>query len=349
MSSPESARTFIPIYQQLVDEYKQAIITHLLQPGEQIDSINQIQERHSVSRETAKLVLKILAKEGFIIQHPGKGSFVSDLSPRKKIWAVVLPFYSVQYEDLLNRLAQQASKAGRTLHHFIDYNNVNEEIQMVGRLTKERYETVIVIPTLDESKTADFYSRLSTQGTIVVLLDHTMTGSYFAYAVQSYDLGVQRAMQYLLNNSRASIAFVRNETWVGRNMIQELMEETFKEIISAQRPTAAPYVIERASAVSAEQITGNHVDGIFCCDDTDAIRVIGRLTEQGIEIPKRVRLVSYGNTDLAHYFTPSVTSIDPHNEELSATITDIILRKLAGESIANAQYVVQPDLIIRST
>jgi DNA-binding LacI/PurR family transcriptional regulator len=349
MTSVSADRKFVPIYQQLVDEYKQSILTHLLKPGDRVDSINVIQERHSVSRETAKLVLKILAREGFIIQYPGKGSFVADLRPRQKTWAVVLPNYSIQYEDLLGRLARHAALAGRSLHHFVDYYQFDEEILLVGRLIQERYESIMVIPTLDESKTADFYGRLSTQGTVVVLLDHTMTGSYFAYAVQSYDLGVQRAMHHLLDNSRGTIAFVRNEVWAGKNMIQELMEETYKQILLAERPSATPFVIERASMIAANQLSAGNVDGIFCCDDTDAVRVIGRLAEQGIAIPGQARLVSYGNTDLARYFTPRVTSIDPHNEELSATITDIILRKLGGESIENAQYVVQPELIVRET
>jgi DNA-binding LacI/PurR family transcriptional regulator len=349
MPAAKIAKTFIPIYQQLLDEYKNAILTHNLKPGERIDSINEIQKRHGVARETAKLVLKILAREGFIIQKPGKGSFVADLSPRKKEWAVVLPFYSIQYEDLLQCLVRHAWKSGRILHHFVDYNSFREEILLVGKLIQDRYEGIIVIPTLDESRTADFYSRLSTQGAVVVLLDHSMSGSSFAYAVQSYDLGVQRAMKYLLDHSQGAIAFVRNEIWAEKNLVQELMEETYKQIMDDERPSVKPLIIDRAPSLDPAMIHDNAIQGIFCCDDTDAIRVIGRLREQGVLIPDQLRLVSYGNTDMARFFTPSITSIDPHNDEMAGTITDIIIKKLNGESIENSQHVVSPELIVRET
>ena len=50
--------TFVPIYQQLIDQYKHTILTQQTLPGARIDSINEIQKRYKVSRETAKNVLK---------------------------------------------------------------------------------------------------------------------------------------------------------------------------------------------------------------------------------------------------------------------------------------------------
>ena len=79
-----------------------------------------------------------------------------------------------------------------------------------------------------ESQTASFYKRLQTGGTIVTLLGHTMVGSSFPYVIQSYDLGVRRGIQYLLKRCNGSIAFVKNNIWLGRNMVQEVMEETYK-------------------------------------------------------------------------------------------------------------------------
>ena len=205
--------TFIPIYQKLFDFYKKAILTQQSLPGSKIDSINDIREKFSVSRETAKLVLKKLANEGLIIQKAGKGSFVADLGPKKPVWGVVVPFFSAQTEKLLYHLDFEATKAGRRLEHYVDYNNWKEEIRLVGTMINQRYEAVIVVPTLDESKTADFYRRLVSSGTVVTLLDHTMAGSYFTYVIQSYDLGVKRAAHYLLENCDGTLAFVKNDIW----------------------------------------------------------------------------------------------------------------------------------------
>ena len=345
----QDTHPFIPIYQRLANEFTTAIREFKLAPGSRIDSISELQARFSVSRETAKLVLKTLANQGLIVQQPGKGSFVSDLSPHKKIWGVVLPFYSMQYEDLIEKIRSHATAQGREFFHFVDYNSWEEEVRRVGWMIAQRYEVVMVVPTLDESKTAEFYNRLSPQGTFVALLDHTMTGSYFGYVVQSYDLGVTRGMEYLYSKGCKKIAFLRNETWAGRNLIQELMEQTYTTVVAKHSLNSAQCIIDRAADLTSSFVNEQAIDGLFVCDDADAVRAIGSLMQQGVDIPQQVKVVSYGNTALARYFTPSITSIDPHNEEMASIIVSIISSHLAGNNTSLSQYIVQPDLIVRNT
>jgi DNA-binding LacI/PurR family transcriptional regulator len=270
-------RTHEPIYRRIFNSYKESIISHLLVPGSRIDSIAELQKRHHVSRETAKLVLNKLAREGLIVQHPGKGSFVSDLTPRKKIWAAILPFYSAQYESFLQCLKSSALAMGRELHHFLDYNNYEEEINLVGATIAKGYEAVIVIPTLDESKTASFYGRLSPRETFVALADHTSSGSYFPYVIQSYDLGIQRAMEYLIVQGATRIAFVKNDLWSEQNLVQQLMEETFKEIHSKRNLAQEAIILPGFRDATASLCRERGINGILCCDDADAIRIIGNL------------------------------------------------------------------------
>jgi DNA-binding LacI/PurR family transcriptional regulator len=341
--------SFVPIYRQLFDFYKVEIITQRNAPGSRIDSIAEIQSRHRVARETAKQVLKLLAGEGLIIQKPGKGSFAADLRPLKKAWAVALPFYSIHYEYLLGLLSEHAHALGRKFRHFLYYNNWQEEIRQVGGLVNERYEAIIVIPTLDESKTASFYARLQARGSTVALLDHTMAGSFFPYAIQSYDLGVQRGLRYLFGFNEGAVAFIRNEIWAGRNMVQDMMEETYRKMIAERHGAGGPLVIERAGDIDAAFFKNNAIGGIFCCDDADAVRIIGRSWDQGIIAGKDYRLVSYGNTELARYFTPGISSIDPHSEEMASYIADIVNNAIKGEDTGLSQFVVQPDLVIRET
>jgi len=341
---------FVPIYQKLFELYKDKIVNQEFLPGSRIDSINELQSLHGVSRETAKIVLKKLSDEGLILQKPGMGSFVVDLGPRKKIWGVIVPFFSAQIEELINCLQQVASARARVLEHFMDYNDWQQEIRLVGTMIKERYEAVIVVPTYyDENKTASFYKRLQAGGTVVTLIDHTMVGSFFSYVIQSYDLGVKRAVDYLLEKCNGALAFVKNHIWLKRNTVQEAMKETFWNMVARHDSTRKTIIIEDVHAISAELIQAMNLQGFFCCDDMDAVRIIGRLKSWGILIPQQATLVSYGNTDLARYFTPAITSIDPHYSEMAETIAKIIGKHLQGEDASLCQYVLQPDLIIRDT
>jgi len=347
--SQQTLEPFAPIYEQLVARYREDIVQHRLQAGDRVDSIAEMQRRHGVARDTAKRVLNILETAGYIVQRPGKGSFVADLRPTQSVWGVVVPFFSVQYEDLLSRLTRLATPLGREVRRFYDYNNWEEEVRLVARMQQERYEAIIVIPTLDESRTWDFYSRLSPKDSPVVLLDHTMTYRDFTLVVQSYDLGVVRAMGYLLEKHPGGIAFVMNEGWSGRNMVLELMSETYKMVLRRRRPEGEPTILERASAIDVETLRLRGVTGIFCCDDVSAIQALGRLRQQGVPVPAEMSLVSYGNTDLARYFTPSITSVDPHNEEMVSRLIEVLYVERGNGLAVNKQHIVQPELVVRET
>lgn len=342
-------KPFVPVYEQLVARYKDDILSHRLVPGNVVDSITQIQRRHGVSRETAKRVLGILKQEGYVIQRAGKGSFVADLRPKQKVWGVVVPFFSVQYEDLLARVTRLAAPLDREVRRFYDYNSWEEEIRLVGMMQAERYEAIIVIPTLDESRTWSFYAKLSALDSPVVLFDHTMTYRDFTFVVQSYDLGVVRAMNYLLEQKGGGVAFIKNEGWTGRNMVIELMTETYRMVLRRRLPGFEPVILDRAAQVSADALRAGGVTGVFCCDDVSAIQAIGRLREQGVQIPADMNLASYGNTDLARFFTPALTSVDPHNEDMVSRLVEVLNTEQGGSPAVHAQHVVQPELVVRET
>ncbi|MBN1781978.1 GntR family transcriptional regulator [bacterium] len=349
MDARKNKDSFVPIYQKLYNYYREAIITQKYRPGDRISSINEMIDDYGIARETAKSVLKMLSEDGLIIQKPGKGSFVTDLGPLKKKWGVVVPFFSTHVEELIFYLNQEAIKLGRELEHFVDYNNWEEEIQLVGRLINQRYEAVIVIPTFDETETASFYTRLKSGGTVVSLIDHTMAGSYFTYVIQSYDLGVKRAVSHLLQRPSGTLAFVKNNIWLKRNMVQELMQDSFQNFISENRSGHDSIIISNVHDISKAFIIDNKIRGFFCCDDNDAIRVIGRLKEWRIRIPGDISIVSYGNTEMAKYYSPAITSIDPHSREMAATTASIVQQKLNGEDVSYSQFVLQPQLIVRET
>ncbi|MBI4557154.1 MAG: substrate-binding domain-containing protein [Candidatus Hydrogenedentes bacterium] len=338
-----------PLYQQLAETYRRDILSYALPPGSRIDSIAEMQAKHRIGRDTAKRVLNLLAEEGYIVQRRGKGSFVASLGPKQKTWGLVFPFHSVQFEDLIRRVGNHADRLGRQLKYLCDYHNYQEEIRLVSTMIRDRYEAVIVIPTLDESKTWSFYSRLSALDSAVVLLDHTMTQNDFTFVIQSYDLGVVRAINYLLDSKPGGVAFVENEVWGGRNMVLEVMRESYLNLMQTKRLGFEPLILERAGQVRLDKFRSRGITGVFCCDEVSGIQTIGRLKEQGADIPRDLNIVTYGNTELARFFTPPITSVDPHNEEMASTLAGFIHASNGEAEETTRQYVVHPELIIRGT
>ncbi|MBV1821314.1 GntR family transcriptional regulator [Clostridium cochlearium] len=66
-----------PIYQQIVNQIKNLILSEKLKEGENLPSIRNLAKELSISVITTKRAYDELEKEGFIETTPGKGSFVA--------------------------------------------------------------------------------------------------------------------------------------------------------------------------------------------------------------------------------------------------------------------------------
>ena len=337
--------SFIPIYRKLTDYYRSRILSQELHPGQKIDSINRIMERHRVSRETAKQVQELLRRENLIVSIPGKGSFITPQAPIKKTWGFIVPTFNSNIENLIVQLRTEALSRGRELIHYLTYNEPSEEEKLVGAMVREGFEAVIIVPISNESLTANFYRHLITGRTRVILVDHTMAGSWFRYVVQSYDLGIARAVEYLVSKNEGNLLLVQNDVWKGRDLLNELIEQTFIEIVRQKSPDRKVFVVSKARGLSPELIRQDSIGGILSCSDVDSIKVLGRLKNWGLKIPSEVSLVSYGNTELTEFFEPSITVVDSCYGEMARQTAQLI----GNAGNGHEQFIIQPKLIIRNT
>lgn len=340
-------QSFIPIYLHLKEYYKKRILNQEFTSGQRIDSINKMMLRHSVSRETAKLVLKQLIEEGLIISRQGKGSFVVPQAKINNQWGMIIPFYSSNIEQLIHALEFEAQKQGKQLTYFIHYNNPEEEMKLVSKMIFDGYEAVIVVPNYDESHTAEFYRKLIHGHTSVILVDNTMSGSYFKYVVQSYDLGVKRAVEYLVANTKGNLVMVKSDTWKGRNLLGELIEQTLLNITEIDYPGREVFIVSNLRELNRLFFIENNLQGILTTADTDAIRVLGRLKKWDINVPQQARLVSYGNTELTIYNEPAITVIDCKYEQMAKKTAFLI--EMGKDTGSYEQHIIQPELIVRDT
>jgi GntR family transcriptional regulator len=74
--NPLDHRSYLPLYYQLRDKLR-LLIDETLAAGDQIPSENELVARYHVSRNTVRLAIDSLIKEGVVYRVQGKGTFVS--------------------------------------------------------------------------------------------------------------------------------------------------------------------------------------------------------------------------------------------------------------------------------
>ena len=73
--------SMVPIYEQIMDQIKTAIIAGELQEGENLPSVRGMSKELKISALTVKKAYDNLEQEGFTVTVHGKGTFVAAINP----------------------------------------------------------------------------------------------------------------------------------------------------------------------------------------------------------------------------------------------------------------------------
>lgn len=91
-----------PMYRQVMDQIKDAIVGGALSANDKLPSIRGICQELNISVITVKRAYTDLEKEGYIYTRPGLGSFVADLN-REKMRRDKLAEISREIKQIVNK------------------------------------------------------------------------------------------------------------------------------------------------------------------------------------------------------------------------------------------------------
>ena len=75
----------IPLYQQLIDVLRGALLCGDIQPGGRIPTESELSAQYQVSRITVRKAIEVLAEEGLVVKKQGKGTFAEKPKFERKI------------------------------------------------------------------------------------------------------------------------------------------------------------------------------------------------------------------------------------------------------------------------
>jgi GntR family transcriptional repressor for pyruvate dehydrogenase complex len=78
------------LYQEIVEQIQQQILSGALNPGDQIPAERDLAERFGVSRTAVREAIKSLTEKGLIEVFVGRGTFVTNLSPDRVVESMTL-------------------------------------------------------------------------------------------------------------------------------------------------------------------------------------------------------------------------------------------------------------------
>lgn len=305
-------------------------------------SINEIVANYGVGRETAKKALVALEDEGIIRRVQGKGSIILDRNETAlKRCYLFLPIHAEFYLRMTEVFRSSPNIPTEEIYYGDSTRELENRIAAILDSSDVKPVFCIVPPFIDIEGVRRIAERYS-DGTNMLLIDVEHPAIPLPQVVQDHAAGTILAADRLLAETDGSIVFLYNEYHDRGTLILERMEAAFRGRAGSREVLTA----YNHKDLSKQRIKADRIGGVFCLDDIEAMLLIGYLRDQGIDVPRRIKVVGYNNNPIGRYFTPPLTTVDGNHASVARGALELIDRADSG-NLQSAVVRIPPALVVR--
>ncbi|MBB2910578.1 LacI family transcriptional regulator [Streptosporangium becharense] len=312
--------------------------------GVSVTTVSNVLNRpERVNARTVERVRSVIADLDYV-PHPGA---VGLRAVHARSIGLVLPDIANSfYARIAKGAADAAYRQGYALSLCHSDDDPAREQEYLSMLVEQRASGAVVVPL---SADPGRLERLRRRGVPLVLADRTRATEEGCSVSVDDVAGGTLAVRHLLEGGARSVLVVN-----GTRGIRQC----------ADRYQGARQAARRLRGVTLEQIVAERMtvecgteavrrletlpDAVFCTNDFLAVGVCRGLAERGADVPGDVRVVGYGDLDVAGL--AALTTIRQPVEELGSAAIELLLDEVeAGADHAHEARVFAPSLVVRET
>ncbi len=220
-------------------------------------------------------------------------------------------------------------------------------------LLKYRVSGLIVIPRAEIPIEDSVYARLAASDSQIVFIDQKSPFPQIA-SVRSNDIeGAMQATRHLLDLGHRRIAYCGPDYPYSTSSVERRRgyREAMREAgcPTQELPVCGEATEELGTQLARLMRSRRRSTAFFCFNDDNALQIIAMLRLLGLETPRDVSVVGYGDDvpHVEHMRTP-LTTVSQNPELLGKLAAEIVVDKIAGK-VARAETVVDTSLIVRDS
>lgn len=332
----------IPLKEQLRQWIRGRIQNGELKTEERIPSINSLAKDFDMSRETVRLSLESMVKQGILNPRHGKGYYVAPREKRIMRVGLLGKIDGIYIRPIYEGLQQELNSHASILLMDSHRSDLSLSTLIQNLAYHQSVDRLLVVPVrgkeaVMEQDLAPFrrYFKLA-------WLDRAPQNTTDATFLCDYEKCVALALaQFHKSNFRTIYYFSRNPE---DNSVFTTMRLTFtgeaKKFAESSGITGEWQDILYTASQSKGPL------GILTETDTEAVFLQTRLIANGIKIPDQVSIISCDNTPLTDLVKPAITAIEPGFMEVGRQAGIWIKRDILNVGIQPpTRFVPTPILI----
>ena len=343
---PTLSRTSkLTLQEQIAEIMKERIGAGVFKPGEKLPSVRELAELFDVSRETAKLSLGHLSRQGYIEMIPSRGGFVierheeEEISSKKGTFGFVVdlgdgpqPPIAVDtiYENLLQFIDSQVNTYGKhLLTSYIIYGDPSGKERFKGII--EKVDGLFVTGLINPDLLQELRNLPVPVVSILSNLDVEKIDDVGLNSFKTF----YKAAKHLIDTGHRKIAYLDGpkEYYQKERRIEgcrKAASEHTTEEVSFILCDSAGWSPDTAFEATLDLLNDiPDVDAVIGVNDVLAIGVLRACLEKGYRVPEDISIIGAKNTMLSLGANPSLSSIDYYFQEIARVAVKLMVERAA--------------------
>ncbi len=339
-----------PLYLQLANHIRKQITTGEIAVGEKLMSESEMIESYQVGRRTIRDAIAILANEGLIEKHHGKGSFCKAclLPPKYRIDVLLdlTDHYFVPH--YLHAICSALENEDVSLVLNDTKDDANVICSVLEKVMAEGTNGILFQPSPESTpapeRLATLLEQLVAQNIPYIMIDRAYDNVPQSYAIMNEEQSGAIAANYFMSSGHKKLAMV---TYDGR-ADSELRWKGFSDALK-YTPLKINFDENLEDALKSLLVKAPDITGLFCYNDIVAQKCYRSLKHLSVSVPDDISIVSVDDTVIASTLSPSLTSVAHPKEYLGKAAAEALLSMINGTESWPLQKVFEPSLHIRKS
>ena len=307
-----------------------------------------VNNKGDISESTTQRVREVIERLGY---RPS-GIARSLATNRTRTLGLVVP-------DNANPFFSELARGAEHLAYEEGYNiflcNTEEQLQrekdVLRSLEEKQVDGIILVSSrLDE----DDLRAVIAQSPTTVLVNRKLEMEGVGQVLIDDSYGSHKVTQHLIDTGHTAIGMLAGPTtsYSGRQRKAAYFETMKASRLMPQPGWTAncPPRIEGGAEVAGQMLTAHpELTALFCYNDLVAIGALKACAEMGLVVPNDLAIVGFDDILLAGLVTPALTTCYVPRYEMGQQAVRLLLEHIGGCETGCEEFVVQPELVIRSS
>jgi GntR family transcriptional regulator of arabinose operon len=353
----------IPKYQQLKQEIMSWLQSGELKQNEQMPSENEIANRFQMSRQTVRITLGELEREGWLNRLQGKGTFVS--TPKNKIAqeaqnvGMITTYISDYIFPHIVRGAESTLRSrGYSLLLSSTDNDKEKETDSLLMMLGQQLNGLIVEPTKSAQGNPNLHHFLALQhrGIPIVMINERYQEMNCPCVKVDDQLGGFQAVEHLIQLGHRNIAgFFKTDDLQGVNRLRGFIQAHQHYQLPLLPDAIVNFNTEEKMSKPYESALrmlrrDEKPSAFVCYNDELAIKLLDTVRQVGLTVPHDLSIVGFDDSTIATATEIKLTTLTHPKAEMGVKAVETLLSMIEGKGqIQEKDIVFKPEFVIRES